>query len=151
MIMKKTLSLLLAVIMIAMTFTAFPLTANAVEVDASATAATEINVGSADDLTAACNTINTNGGEYIINLTADITNGQIEVKTSNAVVTVFGNGHKIDRSENGHPAVNVSNGATLNLGSPDGGEKNALTIVSGVDNDDAGIIYIWPDSTCHMY
>ena len=137
--------------MIAMTFTAFPLTANAVEVDASATAATEINVGSADDLTAACNTINTNGGEYIINLTADITNGQIEVKTSNAVVTVFGNGHKIDRSENGHPAVNVSNGATLNLGSPDGGEKNALTIVSGVDNDDAGIIYIWPDSTCHMY
>lgn len=151
MILKRTLSIFLTILMIGMTFTAFPITVNAADVDTAATAATEINVGSADDLTAACNTINTNGGNYTINLTGDITNGQIEVKTSNAVVTVFGNGHKIDRSENGHPAVNVSNGATLNLGSPDGGEKNALTIVSGVDNDDAGIIYIWPDSTCHMY
>ena len=151
MITKRMLSIFLAVLMIGMTLTAFPITANAVDIDTAATAATEINVGSADDLTAACNTINTNGGTYTINLTGDIVDGQIEVKTSNAVVTVFGNGHKIDRSQFGHPAVNVSNGATLNLGSPNGGEKNALTIVSGVDNDDAGIIYIWPNSTCHMY
>lgn len=152
MIMKKTLSLLLTVIMIAMTFTVFPITANAVDVDAAGTAESEvIKVDTADELKAACTKINTNGGNYTINLNSDIVGGQIEVKKNDAVVTVFGNGHKIDRSESGQTAVNVSNGATLNLGSPDGGEKNSLTIVSGTDNDVPGIIYIWPDSTCHMY
>lgn len=153
MIMKKTLSLLLAVIMIAMTFTVFPITANAVDVDAAATAeATVYNVGTPDELISACEAINNAGaGEYIINLTADITNGQIEVKTNDAVVTVYGNGHTIDHSQFGHPAVNVLNGATLNLGSPNGGEKNALTIVGGVDNDDSGIVHVWDGSICNMY
>jgi hypothetical protein len=137
------LSIFLAVLMIGMTLTAFPITANA--------AATPINVSTAAELEAACSTINENGGEYTINLTADITGGHIEIDKSDAVVTVIGNSHTIDHSENGHPVINVLNGATLNLGSPDGGEKNALTIVSGVDNDDAGIVHVWEGSICNMY
>ncbi len=150
MIMKKTLSLLLAVIMIAMTFTVFPITANAVDVDAAATAeATVYNVGTSAELISACKAINNTGaGEYIINLTADIEDGYIEIKTQNAVVTVLGNGKYIS---NARTAVRVSDGATVNLG--DG--QSELTLLSdnishAVGNDDPGLVYVLENSICTM-
>ena len=152
MIMKKTLSLLLAVIMIAMTFTVFPITANAVDVDAAATAAATVkNVSTAAELTDACTEINQNGGEYVINLKDNIDNGYIGITNSTAEVTVFGNNHEMDCSRIYGGAIYVSNGATVNLGSSDGGEKNTLTIYGGVDNDNPGIVYVLANSTCNMY
>ena len=149
--MKKCLSILLAIVMIATMITSLPITANAVDVDAAGTAeATVINVGTADQLTEAYTTINTNGGEYIINLTADIENGYIAISNSSAVVTVYGNGHSISRNQ-GYSAIVVTDGATVYLGSEDGGDKNILTIVGSTDNDDPGIVFVKTGSTCHMY
>ena len=151
MILKRTLSIFLAILMIGMTFTAFPITVNAADIDTTATAeANVIDVGTAEELTAAYNTINTNGGEYIINLTADIENGYITITNSSAVVTIYGNGHSISRNQ-GYSAIVVTDGATVNLGSADGGDKNALTIVGSTDNDDPGIVFVLPNSTCYMY
>ena len=152
MIMKKTLSLLLAVIMIAMTFTVFPITANAADVDAAGTEEGTVKyVGTADELKAACNEINTNGGNYTINLTADIQDGYIGITNSTAEVTVFGNNHEMDCSRIYGGAIYVSNGATVSLGSRDGGEKNKLTVSGGKDNDNPGLVYVLADSTCNMY
>ena len=145
MIIKKTLSLLLAVIMIVMTFTVFPITANAVDVDTAATEEGTVKyVGTADELKAACNEINTNGGNYTINLTDNIEGYQVSITKSDAVVTVIGNGHMVSCSES---AVYIANGATVNLG--DG--KSALTLTSADNNDTAGIVDIQYDSFCNMY
>ena len=134
--------------MIAMTFTALPITANAVDVDAAASGnATVIDVATAGDLFNACSTINAGSGAYVINLTDDITNGYIDISNSNAVVTIVGNGHTLARP-NGGTSISVSNGATVNLG--DG--NTALTISSGTDNDVSGIVYVLGGSSvCNMY
>lgn len=111
---------------------------------------TAIDVGSAEDLTAACNTINTNGGTYTINLAGDIENGSMSITKESAVVTVNGNGHTITNHRN---AVNVSNGATVNLS----GGSSTLTLQGSneadetpVGNDDPGLIYVLSGSTCTM-
>lgn len=146
MTIKKTLSVLLAIVMIGTMFTSLPFTVNAVGVDTATIAAGTVkDVGSAEELSAVCTEINTNGGEYTINLTADITGGNIDINNANAVVTVIGNGNTITRP-NGGSAVTVSNGATVNLG--DG--NTALTISSGTDGDEPGIVYILSNSVCNM-
>ena len=111
---------------------------------------TVIEVGSAEALVAACDTINTNGGTYTINLTGDIENAQIKVTKPDAVVTVIGNNHTIAATQTA--AVYVENGATVNLG--DGktelilsGKKEGFTHTA---NDEPGLIYILPGSTCNM-
>ena len=145
MIMKKTLSLLLAVIMIAMTFTAFPITVNAADVDAAAVAESEvIDVGTADALKAACTAINKNGGNYTINITADIETGYISVTNPNAVVTVVGNGHTITGNS---IVADVENGAVLNLGD----NNSALILRAGRTNDESGIVYVGMSGVCNMY
>ncbi|GEM_PF-1482236 len=142
---KKSLSLLLAVIMISMAFTAIPITVDAAAVDAAATEEGTVKyVGTADELKAACNEINTNGGNYTINLTDDIEGYQVSITKSDAVVTVIGNGHTVSSSES---AVYIANGATVNLG--DG--ESALTLTSANNNDVAGIVDIQYDSFCNMY
>lgn len=142
---KKSLSLLLAVIMISMAFTALPITVDAAAVDAAATEEGTVKyVGTANELKAACNEINTNGGNYTISLTADIEGYQVSITKSDAVVTVIGNGHTVSCSES---AVYIANGATVNLG--DG--KSALTLTSADNNDTAGIVDIQYDSFCNMY
>lgn len=79
---KKCLSIILAIVMIATMITSLPITANAVDVDTAGVGeGTLKSVGSAEALEAACDEINNGaGGTYTISLTADITNGQIEVK-----------------------------------------------------------------------
>ena len=141
--MKKTVAKYLCIILsVAMLVTALPLTVYA---DSKV-----IDVGTADELAAAYTEINTNGGEYTINLTADIIGGHIDIKKSGAVVTVIGNGHFIKAQSQ---AVYVENGATVNLG--DGkselvikGYNPSQTIGSG--QDDPGLVYVLSGSTCNM-
>lgn len=141
---KRMLSIFLAVLMIGMTLTAFPITANA--------AATPINVSTAAELEAACSTINENGGEYTINLTADITGGVLSINNSDAVVTVVGNDYTIDGRQVREGVIHAFNGATINLGSPNGGEKNKLTVLGGIDNDGPGLVCVYDtNSVCNMY
>ncbi len=143
--MKKCLSMILAIVMIATMITSLPITANAVDVDTAGTAEdTVIDVSTADELKAACTEINTNGGNYTINLTDDIEGYQVSITKSDAVVTVIGNGHTVSSSES---AVYVANGATVNLG--DGQSELILTSVD--NNDTAGIVDIQYDSFCNMY
>lgn len=132
-ISKRLFCTLLSVFLL---LTALPLTVSA--------AATVINVGTATELADACSEINQNGGEYTIYLTADIPGGHIDIDKSDAVVTVIGNGHTITASI---VAVDVSNGATVNLG--DGNSELYLT--SDDNNDYPGIVHIYKDSTCNMY
>ena len=144
--MKKSCKKLFCIIMsLFMLLSALPLTVHAV-------GATVHDVGTPEALSDACVAINENGGEYVINLTADITNGYIEIKNPNAVVTVIGNGHTLARP-NGYTAVYVSNGATVNLG-----DRNSELIISGDnggyvhgDNDNPGLVYVLYGSTCNMY
>ena len=150
--MKKCLSILLAVVMIATMITSLPITANAVDIEAAGVGdGTMIEVGSATALEAACKEINDGaGGTYTISLTADIENGHVKVTNPNAVVTVIGNNKKIF---NIGTAVYVSGGATVNLG--DG--VSALTLQGdnqvhkeGVGNDNPGIVCVMENSTCTM-
>ena len=115
---------------------AMPLTVHA--------AATTHNVSSAEELSAACAEINENGGEHTINLTKDIEGGCIDIGKSDAIVTVIGNGYTLSATVS---AVNVSHGATVNLG--DGNSELFLT--SDDNNDDPGIVYVLENSTCNMY
>lgn len=134
--MKRTTAKFLCVILaVALLLTALPITVYAEN--------NIIPVSTAQELTDACSRINTNGGEYTISLTADI-DGNIEITNSSAVVTVAGNGHTITASIT---AVDVSNGATVNLG--DGNTELFLT--SSETNDDPGVIVVKKDSTCNMY
>ena len=142
--MKKTVAKYLCIILsVAMLVTALPLTVYAED------RVTVKNVGTADELAAACTDINTNGGKYVINLTADIIDGHIDIKKSGAVVTVIGNGKTIT---NGGTAVYVSDGAKVILG--DGKSDLILngtdTYINGVTNDTPGLIDVLPDSTCEM-
>ena len=151
--MKKCLSILLAVVMIATMITSLPITANAIEIEAAGVGEGTLKpVGTAAELEAACNEINMNGGTYTISLTADIEEGQVEVTNSNAVVTVIGNGYTLTATK--QSAVYVANGATVNLGN---GETE-LTL-SGTSvfieheetaNDEPGLVYILSGSTCNM-
>lgn len=138
---KKLLSILLTIIMIV---TALPMTASAEDT------VTVIEVSNAEELTAACNTINDSGGTYTIRLTDNITGGQLEVKRADAVVTLIGNGKTIN---NIGTAVYVSGGATVTLG--DG--QSSLTLqgddqphTNTVDNDNPGLIDVLSGSACTM-
>lgn len=143
--MKKTVAKYLCIILsVAMLVTALPLTVYAED------NVTEKKVGSADELAAACTEINTNGGKYVINLTGNIIGGHIDIKKSGAVVTVNGNGHAITKN---NVVVYVSDGATVNLS----GGSSTLTLQGSVEphttlknNDDPGLIYVLPGSTCTM-
>ncbi len=141
--MKKTVAKYLCIILsVAMLVTALPLTVYAED--------SVINVSTAEQLSAACTAINNgNGGEYTINLTGDIIDGQIDITKSGAVVTVIGNGKTIT---NDRTAVYVSDGAKVILG--DGKSdlilKGTDTFINGVTNDCPGLIDVLPDSTCEM-
>ena len=107
--------------------------------------ATAHDVWNASDLETACGEINTNGGEHIINLKANITGGCIDIDNGDAIVTVIGNGYTLSATVS---AVNVSHGATVNLG--DGNSELFLT--SDDNNDDPGIVHVWDaGSVCNMY
>ena len=137
--MKKSYKRLICIIMsLFMLLSALPLTVHA--------ATTVIDVETAEQLTAACEEINNgSGGEYTINLTADIPDGHIDIRKSDAVVTVIGNGHIITASIS---AVDVSGGATVNLG--DG--KSTLILTSEDNNDNPGIVHVMDTgSVCNMY
>lgn len=156
MIMKKTLSLLLAVIMISMTFTALPITANAVEVDAAGTAVDKtFTINNAEDLSAAVSEINaaTTETSYVIDLRTDLNDCGIDIQNEAKVkvtVTIIGNGHTLSTTT--HTLVCADNGATVNIG--DG--ESALTIQGDdllhpeIGNDDLGLVYVLSDSTCNM-
>ena len=144
MVLKRTLSIFLAILMIGMTFTAFPITVNAADVDTAGTAeGTVISVGTKEDLTNACDTINASGGTYTISLINDIIGGQVEIKNKDAVVTVIGNGKTISATQS---AVYVSEGAQVTLG--DGNSK--LTLTSEDNNDTPGIVHVLKNSSCTM-
>ena len=120
--MKKTVAKYLCIILsIAMLVTALPLTVYA---DSK-----EIEVGTADELKSACTEINNDGGEYTINLTDDIIDGQVDITKSDAVVTVIGNGKtsKTDRT-----AVYVCDGAKVIIrdGKSDMIEKGTDTYIN---------------------
>ncbi len=143
--MKKCLSILLAVVMIATMITSLPITANAAEVDAAGVGEdTELPVGDATALKDACKEINDGaGGTYTISLTNNIENGQVVITNPNAVVTVIGNGNTISATGS---AVYVSGGAKVILGD---GTSN-LTLTSADNNDTPGILHILKDSSCTM-
>lgn len=132
---KRFICILLSVFLLIATL---PIT-----VSVSATG-TVIEVSTAQQLTDACSTINSNGGEYTISLQADIT-GYVTVNNETAVVTLVGNGHTLTQPT---AVVNVIKG-TLNLG--DG--NSALTLKSeGTQGDEPGIIYVWGENAvCNMY
>ncbi|MBQ9248331.1 MAG: hypothetical protein IJ171_07065 [Ruminococcus sp.] len=143
--MKKCLSILLAVVMIATMITSLPITAIAADVDTAGVGeGTVLPVGDATALKAACDTINNGaGGTYTISLTKNIENGQVEVTNPNAVVTVIGNAKTISAAGS---AVYVSGGAKVILGD---GTSN-LTLTSADNNDTPGIVHILKDSSCTM-
>lgn len=132
--MRKLACILLSAVML---LTVLPVTVYA-------EGATVIDVSTAEELTNACSTINAGSGAYVINLTDDISGGSIDISNGSAVVTVIGNGHTITASL---VAVDVSNGATVNLG--DGNSELYLT--SDDNNDTPGIISVLGDSACNMY
>lgn len=148
---KKPLSIFLAVIMISMMFTSFPFTVNAAVVNTAATGeGTVISVGSAEALSAACEEINTNGGEYTLSLTGDITGGHISVSNSSAVVTVVGNSHTITTDR--QSAVHVEGGAVVTLGDGTSGltlSGNSI-LYNYTANDEPGLVYVMPGSICNM-
>ena len=129
--MKRTLRKPICIILsVMMLLTALPFTVYATETVTK-------EVSTAEGLTAACNEINTNGGEYTISLSADISGG-IDISKSNAVVTVVGNGHTLTSAGT---AVAVSKGATVNLG--DG--NSVLTLKGSENGDTPGIVYVLED------
>ncbi len=103
-----------------------------------------IEVSIAQQLSDACSTINSSGGEYTISLQEDIT-GSVMVNHENAVVTLVGNGHTLTQPKT---VANVYKG-TLNL--DDG--SSALTLKSdGTYGEDPGIIYVFGTTAkCNMY
>ena len=143
--MKKCLSMILAIVMIATMITSLPITANAVDVDTAGVGEGTLKpVGSAAELKAACDEINNGaGGTYTIRLTADISDGQIDVTKSGATVTVIGNGKTISATGS---AVYVSGGAKVILGD----DTSALTLTSANNNDTPGIVHVLKDSSCTM-
>lgn len=144
--MKKCLSILLAVVMIATMITSLPITANAVEVDAAATAVNQsFTVNNANDLTTAISTINaaTEESKFVIDLKTDLENVGISITNGNAEVTIIGNGKTISATGS---AVYVSGGAKVILGD----DTSALTLTSADNNDTPGIVHVLKDSSCTM-
>ena len=149
---KKCLSMLLAVIMIGTMITSLPITASAVDIHTAAIGeGTVITVKTAEELNTACDSINENGGIYTIDLT-DSFEGQVNITNEAAVVTVISSKGKT--LTNPTTAVYVENGATVKLG---GNGNTKLTLQgndqphnTGEGNDDPGLIYILPGSTCEM-
>ena len=148
MVLKRTLSIFLAVLMIGMTLTAFPITVNAADVDTAATAVNKtFTVTNANELSAAISEINavTQPTTYAIDLQTDLENVGISITNGNAEVTIIGNGHTLNAYSQ---CVYVENGAKVNLG--DGNSE--LTIASNdVLYDGPGLVYVLPGSTCNMY
>ena len=132
---SKCLSVLLTAIMLLSVMCVSPI---------NVFAATTVSVGSASQLTDVCADINANGGEYVINLTDDISDASLDISKNGAKVTVVGNGHTITGV---HGTAFVSGGATLNLG--DG--KSSLTLKCLESSDDPGVISVLPDGVCNMY
>ena len=156
MVLKRTLSIFLAVLMIGMTFTALPITVNAADVDTAGTAVDKtFTIETADDLSAAVSEINavTTESNYVIDLRTDLNDCGIAIQNEAKVkvtVTIIGNGHTLSTTT--HTLVYVDNGATVNIG--DG--ESALTIQGDdllhpeIGNDDHGLVYVLSDSTCNM-
>ena len=138
---KKPLSLLLTLIMLAGVITVAPFSAFA--------SATTIEVNTKEELEAACDTVNANGGEFIISLKADFA-GHININHNDAVVTVLGNGHTLTPYDPGNALAYVQRG-TLNLGA-ENNDNSALTLKGTTNNDNPGIIYVLgADAVCNMY
>lgn len=150
--MKKCLSILLAVVMIATMITSLPITANAVEIEAASVGVDEdkiFHVPSEDTPTMkdAADKITEKGeGEYVIELEDDIDHGSgISFKGVGVTVTIIGNGHhfQCDAGQN----LQAWDGATLILG--DG--KSKLTLIGGETNDNPGVVYVVGEkSSCEM-
>ena len=148
---KKSLSLLLAVIMIAMTFTAFPITANAADVDTAGTSDVDpeniYHVSDSQGMSDAANAINNKGaGEYVIELDGNIDNGAgISFKGEGVKVTIIGNGHYFHCPAGQN--VQAWYGATVILGD----EKSELTLIGGDSGSEPGPVHIFgDDSVCYM-
>lgn len=150
--MKKCLSILLAVVMIATMITSLPITANAVDVDAASVGIDANNIfyvpsTETPTMQDAKSKIEQSGeGEYVIELKDDIDHGSgISFKGVGVTVTIIGNGHhfQCDAGQN----LQAWDGATLILG--DG--KSKLTLIGGITNDNPGVVYILGhESTCIM-
>ena len=136
-ISKRLLCILLSVFLL---LAALPLTVSA---------ATVYQVGTSQEIQDAAAAINNAGaGEYVIELTADITSDTSGISFDNpgAVVTIVGNGHSYTCPLGQN--VQAWNGATVNLG--DG--STDLTLIGGVNNDYPGLVYVNGNaSTCNMY
>ena len=106
---------------------------------------TIISVSSPDEMVAAGNTINRNGGKYTINLDADI-ESYLSINNSNAEVTLVGNEHTLSTKTQ---AIEVWNGV-LYLGD---GESKLTIAYTGTkpDNDKPGLVSVrGASSICHM-
>ena len=156
MILKRTLSIFLAVLMIGMTFTALPITVNAADVDTAGTAVDKtFTIKTADDLSAAVSEINavTTESNYVIDLRTDLNGCGIAIQNEAKVkvtVTIIGNGHTLFTTS--HTLVCVENGATVNLG--DGNSTLTLQgdnkLHEDIDDDVPGLVDVWSNSTCVM-
>ena len=150
--MKKCLSILLAVVMIATMITSLPITANAADVDTAEVGVDEANIFHVSSeetptMQAAKSIIEQSGeGEYVIELDADINNGAgVSFSGEGVKVTIIGNGYcfQCPTGQN----LQAANGATLILG--DG--ESELTLIGGVTNDNSGVVYVvGKESRCEM-
>ena len=142
--MRRLLCMLLTALLLV---SAMPVTVNAADIDTEATAdIITYYVSDSQEMQNAANAINVAGaGEYVIELSNDITGNGISFTKSGAIITIKGNGHTF-YCPNG---LNVQawNGATLNLG--DG--ESSLTLKGSSDNDNPGIVYVTNNSICNMY
>uniref|UniRef100_UPI00386F3AE6 hypothetical protein n=1 Tax=Ruminococcus sp. TaxID=41978 RepID=UPI00386F3AE6 len=151
MVLKRTLSIFLAILMIGMTFTAFPITVNAVDVDAAGTSDVDPEniypVSDSRGMSDAEAKIREKGaGEYVIELDGNIDNGAgISFKGEGVKVTIIGNGHYFHCPAGQN--VQAWEGATVILG--DG--VSELTLKGGITNDNPGVVYVIGEkSRCEM-
>ena len=150
--MKKCLSILLAVVMIATMITSLPITANAVDIEAAGVGVDEdkiFHVPSEDTPTmkdAADKITEKGAGEYVIELDADINNGAgVSFSGEGVKVTIIGNGHYFQCPTGQN--LQAWYGATLILG--DG--ESELTLKGGNSGQEAGLVYVFGDnSKCIM-
>ena len=151
--MKKCLSMILAIVMIATMITSLPITANAVDVDTAGVGVDANNIfyvpsTETPTMQAAKSKIEQSGaGEYVIELVADINdNGNITISGEGKTVTIIGNDHCLCSSVGQN--VNIWDGAKVILG--DGVSK--LTLKGGVyEGGDPGVVYIVGEkSRCEM-
>ena len=142
--MKKTIiSIVLTAAILLSVFAAVPFSANA--------AGTTYTVSTVTELNAACEAINTNGGEATISLEANII-GAIDIQKDDAVVTVVGNGHTLT-SPSVDCVISAEKGAVINIG--DGESELTLTCTDvqdpNVSRSVPGVVYVKEDGVCNMY